>query len=64
MIFEHLPGTTVILLNGDFKPAGDVEIESYREKDKTYQVWWTYEQTGESELIKVPEWHLQKKRNF
>ena len=63
MSFEHLPGTTVILLNGDFKPAGEVTIKRYLNKERSYEVWWTYPQTGESELIKVSGWQLQKKRS-
>jgi uncharacterized protein YaeQ len=59
---EHRPGNIVILLDKDCKPAGKVEINIYLEKEHAYKVWWTYEQTGESELIKVPEWRLVKKK--
>lgn len=58
---EHRPGNTVILLDQECKPAGEVEISMYLEKERAYKVWWTYEQTGESEMIKVPEWRLVKK---
>lgn len=63
MSFEHMPGTTVVLMTQDFKPAGEVEVRTYLDKEKAYKVWWTYPQTGESELIKVPEWRLVKKLN-
>ncbi|MES2331164.1 MAG: hypothetical protein V4539_16285 [Bacteroidota bacterium] len=62
MSFEHLPGTMVTLLDQDFKPVGEVEIDCYLDKERKYKVWWTYVQTGESEWIKVPEWRLQKKK--
>ncbi len=62
MSFEHLPGHTVIILNGDCKPVGEVKIECYLQKEKAYYVWWTYPQTGEKQRIKVPEWRLFKKR--
>jgi hypothetical protein len=58
---EHRPGNTVILLDQEYKPVGEVEISIYLEKERVYKVWWTYEQTGESEMIKVPEWRLVKK---
>ena len=61
MSFEHMPGTVVVLLDGNFKPAGDVEVQTYLHNDGAYKVWWTYELTGERELIKVPEWRLVKK---
>jgi hypothetical protein len=61
MNFEHLPGHTAILRNGDCKPVGEVKIKCYLLKEKAYQVWWTYSQTGEKQLIKVPEWMLLKK---
>ncbi len=62
MSMEHRPGNIVVLLDQHCKPAGEVEIDMYLEKEHAYKVWWTYPQTGESELIKVPEWRLIKKK--
>ncbi len=58
---QYLPGTVVTILNADFKPAGDGEVQLYLHQEKAYKVWWTYPQTSERELIKVPEWKLVKK---
>ena len=59
--FEHLPGQTVIILDGGYKPVGEREIKSYMHKELAYQVWWTYPQTGEKQMIQVPGWRLLKK---
>ncbi|MES2329943.1 MAG: hypothetical protein V4539_10095 [Bacteroidota bacterium] len=61
MSFDHMPGTIVIILDTNLKPAGEVEVQMYLDKEKAYKVWWTYPQTGESELIRVPAWRLIKK---
>lgn len=58
---KHLPGTTAVILDQEFQPAGEVEISMYSPAEKSYRVWWTYKQTGERELIKVPEWKLISK---
>ncbi|MEO8174859.1 MAG: hypothetical protein ABI581_17305 [Sediminibacterium sp.] len=62
MSMEHLPGSIVSVLNGDFEIAGEVEVQVYLHNQKSYKVWWTYPQTGERQLISVPEWRLIKKR--
>ncbi|MES2328203.1 MAG: hypothetical protein V4539_01285 [Bacteroidota bacterium] len=64
MSIDHLPGSIAILLDGDYMPAGEVEVDMYLQREKKYKVWWTYRHTGESELIKVPEWHLKKKQKM
>ena len=64
MSFEHMPGTVVVILGADCKTAGEVVVQTYLDKERAYNVWWTYPQTGEKELIKVPEWRLQKKENL
>ena len=57
----HLPGTKLIVLNGKLNDAGEVEVVHYLEPEGAYLVSWTYEQTGEKEFIKVPEWRLVKR---
>ncbi len=61
MKIDHMPGTFVQLMSEDFKPLGEVEIKSFLVSDKAYFVWWTYPQTGDRELVKVPAWRLVKK---
>jgi hypothetical protein len=61
MRLEHLIGATVFVLDGDLKCVGEVEIERYLPSEKSYRVWWTYPQTQERELIKIPEWRLVRK---
>lgn len=61
MKMDHMPGTTVQLMSEDFMSLGEVEIKSFLVSDKAYFVWWTYPQTGDRELIKVPAWRLIRK---
>jgi len=58
---QYLTGTTLLILSGDAKPLGEVVVEKYLHTEQKYKVWWTYEQTGERELIEVPEWRLLRK---
>ncbi len=60
MSLEFLPCTTVVLLDGDFRTAGEVTVVTYLQNEKHYRVRWEYPQSGESEVIKVPEWRLIK----
>jgi hypothetical protein len=39
MGMEHRPGNIAILLDQNCKPAGEVEIEMYLEKEGSYKVW-------------------------
>jgi hypothetical protein len=64
MSFQHLPGTRLAVLDADMKPAGIVEVHYYMRREKAYEIWWVYEQTGEKEKIRVPEWRLVKKELF
>lgn len=61
--FDLMPGNTAILIDGDMKEAGEVVVERYLRNEQSYEVWWTYPQTGEREMIKVEEWRLHKKRS-
>lgn len=61
MSLKYLPGTTAIILDGELRPAGEVVVSTYSPDEKAYRVWWTYQQTGEREMIKVPEWKLLRK---
>ncbi len=61
MPIDFLTGNIATLLDGDMQPAGDVEIVKYNHRNNTYDVWWTYEQTGENEMLTVDAWRLLKK---
>lgn len=61
MSLKHRPGEVVDVLDQEYKPAGEVSIQLYLEDQRAYKVWWAYPQTGERELIKVPEWRLSRK---
>jgi hypothetical protein len=61
MKMKYMPGSIVSILDGDFNIAGDVKVDMYLHNEQLYTVVWTYQQTGESEVLKVPEWRLVEK---
>jgi hypothetical protein len=58
---QYFPGTTVIVIDVMAKPIGEGVVEKYFFSERSYRVRWTYEQTGKSEFVTVPEWRLLKK---
>lgn len=43
------------------KPLGEGVVEKYFFAERSYRIRWTYEQTGESEFVVVPERRLIRK---
>ena len=63
MSLQYLPGTKLFIFSYDAKLLGEVVVDKYMESERKYKVWWIYKQTGERELIEVPEWRLLRKSN-
>lgn len=58
---QYFPGTTVIIIDPFAKPLGEGVVEKYFFAERSYRIRWTYEQTGESEFVIVPEKRLIRK---
>lgn len=58
---KYLPGETVTVVDADGNLAGEGKVNLFLLDEGSYSVNFLYKQTGETEKIKLPPYHLRKK---
>jgi hypothetical protein len=59
---NYLPGETVTVVNDKGELAGEARVNLFIVEEQRYSVNFIYKQTGEFEKIKLPPYHLRKKK--
>jgi hypothetical protein len=59
---NYLPGETVTVVDDKGELAGEARVNLYDVATHRYSVNFLYKQTGEFEKIKLPGYHLRKKK--
>ncbi|NCI51328.1 hypothetical protein GWC95_15475 [Sediminibacterium roseum] len=59
---NYLPGETVLVVNDKGELAGEARVNMFIVEEQRYSVNFLYKQTNEFEKIKLPPYHLRKRK--